>query len=343
MNKHLLRIAGVAIITLTLQMTGFAQQLVPTPGEVSDDDTVPAARRGLDEIIIRHKNDKDTKVVIEIKNGEVFINGKSASDYQDDNLAITKRKVKPIKNGSFYLDQDGDMAMPPFVQGFGRQGTPRKISNRPLLGVTSDRPANGPAGAKIAEIAPGSGADKGGLKQGDLITKVDELPIDGPESLTEAIGRYKPDEKVVITITRDGKEQKVTVTLGAKSYNPDLYNFKSPDGQDFNFDFKQFMPPSAWESNGNSTHLGIRAQDTEDGKGVKVLYVDGQSTAAKAGIKEQDIITRFDGKEVNSAPALAQAARESKDKRSVHVNLIRDGKPLELDVQNPRILKTANL
>jgi len=239
MNKHLLRIAGVAIVILTLHMTGFAQQLVPTPGEVADDDTVPAAKRGLDEIIIRHKNDKDTKVVIEIKNGEVFINGKPASEYEDDNLTITKRKTKPTKNGTaFYFNDDGDMDMGPLIKQFRRSDLPRKISTRPLLGVTSDRPANGPAGAKIAEVSPGSGADKGGLKQGDLITKVDELPIDGPESLSEAIGRYKPGEKVSITVTRDGKEQKVNVTLGAKATNKELYNFKSPDGQNFNFDFK---------------------------------------------------------------------------------------------------------
>jgi serine protease Do len=342
MNKHLLRVAGIAIIVLNLQMTGSAQKLVPTPGEVADDDTVPAARRGLDEIIIRHKNDKDTKVVIEIKNGEVFINGKPASEYEDDNLAITKRKFKPMKFNSQF--DDGSIDIAPFIQQFGGSDMPRKISNRPLLGVTSDRPANGPAGAKIAEVSPGSGADKGGLKQGDLITKVDELIVDGPESLIEAIGRYKPGEKVVITIERDGKVQRVNVTLGAKSSNKDLYNFKSPDGQDFNFDFKQLMPPGSWQQlDGNGTKLGIRAQDTEDGKGVKVLYVDGESASAKAGIKEGDIITRFDGKEVNSAPALAQAAKEGKDKRVVHVSLLRDGKLLELDVQNPRRLKTADL
>ena len=343
MNKHLLRIAGVAIVTLTLQMTGFTQQLVPTPGEVIDDaDTIPAARQGRDEIIIRHKNDKDTKVVIEIKNGQVFINGKAASEYEDDNLTITKRKTTAGKNGTLYFDNNGDMDMAPFIQQF-KSPRSANVSHRPLLGVTSDKPETGPAGAKIAEVAAGSGADKAGLKQGDLITKVDELPIDGPESLTGAIGRYKPGEKVSITITRDGKEQKLNVTLGAKEFNRDLYNFKTPDGQDFNFDFKQLMPPGVWQLDGNNAKLGIRAQDTEDGKGAKVLYVDGESTAAKAGIKEGDIITRFDGKEVNNATTLAQAARDGREKRSVHVNLLRDGKPVEVDVQNPHKLKTADL
>jgi hypothetical protein len=36
-------------------------------------------------------------------------------------------------------------------------------------------------------------------------------------------------------------------------------------------------------------------------------------------------------------------ARAAKEKRTVHVNLLRDGKALEVDVQNPHNLKTADL
>ncbi len=81
--------------------------------------------------------------------------------------------------------------------------------------------------------------------------------------------------------------------------------------------------------------FGIKAQDTEEGKGVKVLDVDDESAAAKAGIKEGDIITRFDGKEINSATALAEAARAAKEKASVHVSILRDGKPQEIEVKVP--------
>jgi serine protease Do len=93
----------------------------------------------------------------------------------------------------------------------------------------------------------------------------------------------------------------------------------------------------------NPLKFGIRAQDTEDGKGVKVLDVDDESTAAKAGIKEGDIITRFDGKEINSATALTEAAHAAKEKASVKISLIRDGKTQEVEVHVPKRLRTADL
>jgi serine protease Do len=89
--------------------------------------------------------------------------------------------------------------------------------------------------------------------------------------------------------------------------------------------------------------LGIRAQDTEDGKGVKVLDIDEDSPADKAGIKEGDIITRFDGKDVNSATELADIARESKGKTDMKISVTHEGKSREVDVKIPKKLKTADL
>jgi serine protease Do len=87
----------------------------------------------------------------------------------------------------------------------------------------------------------------------------------------------------------------------------------------------------------------LKAQDTEDGKGVKVIDVDEGSAADKSGIKKDDVITEFEGKEVNSADALAQASHESKDKPSVKVKVNRGGNSQTIDVKIPRKLKTANL
>ena len=60
-------------------------------------------------------------------------------------------------------------------------------------------------------------------------------------------------------------------------------------------------------------------------KGVKVLDVDEGSAADKSGIKEDDVITEFDGKAVNSADELAEASREAKDKSSLKIKLNRGG------------------
>ncbi|GGB08100.1 PDZ domain-containing protein [Puia dinghuensis] len=354
MNKQLLKITGLAALALLLHTSGFAQDNLSTERE--DNDTTPGRSHTLEEITIRHKGDKDSKVTIEIKNGEVFINGKPSSEYKDDNLTITKRKFKTMGDGDMLLyGDDGAIAMNPFRNRSGAwsyNGKTKTLPNHAFLGVTTQKPENGPAGAKVGEVSEGSAADKAGLKEGDLITKVDAKTIDGPSALSETIHTYKPGDKVAITFQRDGKEQKVTAELGKS--NADAFKLYGMDGRNFDFgnnpDFRQFykVMPRGYNFNfsDNQLRLGIHAQDTEDGKGVKVLDVDDESAAAKAGIKEGDIITRFDGKEVNSATTLAEMARASKEdktKSTVKVNLLRDGKPMEVEVKTPRKLRTADL
>ena len=76
---------------------------------------------------------------------------------------------------------------------------------------------------------------------------------------------------------------------------------------------------------------------------MKVLEVGDESAAEKAGIKEGDLITSFDGAAVNSAVTLAELAKAAKDKPSVKIGLIREGKAREIEIRVPKKLKTANL
>jgi putative serine protease PepD len=85
-----------------------------------------------------------------------------------------------------------------------------------LLGVVT-QPSQDGKGVEIAQVDPGSAADKAGLQQGDVITKVDDTVIDGPETLGGVISGHKPGDKVSVTYTRDGASHTVTATLGSKS------------------------------------------------------------------------------------------------------------------------------
>ncbi len=94
---------------------------------------------------------------------------------------------------------------------------------------------------------------------------------------------------------------------------------------------------------GNTPRLGLSIQDTDDGKGVEVINVDEDGNAAKAGIKEDDVITHVNDKEVNSADEISKLMKENKDKVSVRMQVKRDGKTQNIEVRIPRKLKTANL
>lgn len=71
-------------------------------------------------------------------------------------------------------------------------------------------------GARIQEINSGSAADKAGLKQGDVITKIDGKPVKGSLSLVGFVRQYAVGDTVELTVVRDGKEQKIPVTLQAQ-------------------------------------------------------------------------------------------------------------------------------
>jgi serine protease Do len=332
MKQYILKLSAWTAILLMLYSGGFSQDKDSTMVEKKE------KIGGNDEIIIKRKGDKDSKIVVEMKDGQVLINGKSVEEFTDENISVEKFNDwgegavvaippipprSPFRGGSWSYQLRDDMEMD-------------AQSNVAFLGVSSENAKTG--GAQIEEVTKGSAAEKIGLKRGDIITKINETKVGGPEELTEAIHKYKPEDKVVVTYTRLGKEQKSTAVLGRlRGMNTNVYNLRMPRiAPDMNMNFSYYY-------NTDSRRLGIKAQDTEDGKGVKVLDVEGESPAEKAGIKEGDIITQFDGKPVNSATQLADLARETKTKDSFKIKINRAGKQQELEVKIPKKLKTANL
>lgn len=72
-----------------------------------------------------------------------------------------------------------------------------------------------PANGRASSIISGSPAEKAGLKEKDIITKIDGTAIDERNSLTSLVGRKSVGDEVTLTIIRDGKEQTVKIKLEA--------------------------------------------------------------------------------------------------------------------------------
>lgn len=85
------------------------------------------------------------------------------------------------------------------------------------LGVDVEDPTDGSRGAVLRAVAAGTPADDAGLRPGDLVTALDGTPLDGAAALAGAVRAHAPGEVVVVSFSRNGVEQQVTVTLSAAS------------------------------------------------------------------------------------------------------------------------------
>jgi serine protease Do len=216
--------------------------------------------------------------------------------------------------------------------------------NRAMLGVVTE---GNDKGAEIQSISKESAAEKAGLKKGDIITRIGDKKIESTDDVTDAVRERKPGDKVNITVLRNGKEEKITAELGKwKGIQMNTMSFPRIQGMGAGTWNESPMPPMTFGQTFVSTgrpKLGLSIQDTDDGNGVKVLDVDDESAAEKAGIKEDDVIVAIDDQPVKGTEDITRTIREHKDKNSFNFKVLRDGKTQTMEVKIPRKLKTADL
>ena len=72
----------------------------------------------------------------------------------------------------------------------------------------------GTGGIIVTQVIPGSPAQQAGIRPNDIITKVNDQPLDAQHPLQSVMVKFRPGDKVKLTLIRDGREQTVDVTLG---------------------------------------------------------------------------------------------------------------------------------
>ena len=70
-----------------------------------------------------------------------------------------------------------------------------------------------PAGAEIMAVLEGSCGEKAGLREGDIVTAVDDTAVTSANQLTSAVKNYKAGDTVQFTLYRSGETLTVDVTL----------------------------------------------------------------------------------------------------------------------------------
>jgi serine protease Do len=152
-------------------------------------------------------------------------------------------------------------------------------------------------GALIAEVVPGSAADKAGLQTGDVVLKFNGKPVSESGELAAMVGQASPGDKVQLEIVREGSRREVSATLGTA---------EEP----------RTKRASAAEPAKGRLGLAVRPLTAEEKQAAKVaggLLVQGVAgPAAMAGIAPGDIVLSAGGKAVSSVEELRAAVKSAK-------------------------------
>ena len=143
-------------------------------------------------------------------------------------------------------------------------------------------------GVLVAEVQPGSGADKAGIKAGDVIISVEGAVIESAAELRNTIGQYRVDDRIEVTILREGRSKLVKAKL---------------------------ISPESSESGSASIHPqleGASLQESLNEGGIEITAVAEGSKAAAAGLQRGDIILSVNRHTVNSLDELRKLASRSK-------------------------------
>ncbi|MBZ4323459.1 S1C family serine protease, partial [Streptomyces huiliensis] len=96
-------------------------------------------------------------------------------------------------------------------------------ATHPVIGVSLDMEYQGegarvnPKGGSGTPVTPNGPADKAGIAPGDVIKKVDDVPVRSGQELIVKIRSHRPGDRLMLTVERDGKERTVRMTLGTAS------------------------------------------------------------------------------------------------------------------------------
>jgi serine protease Do len=173
------------------------------------------------------------------------------------------------------------------------------------------------AGALVRGAESGGPADKAGIEAGDIITKVDGKVIEKSGDLPRLVGAAKPGSKTVLQVFRRGGYKDVTVTVA--EFEPDAPTRVS-----------QADAGAAAAAAAGKTALGLTVSELNDAAkrelklrgGVKVDAVDG--AAARAGLREGDVILALDNTEVADLKQFLAVAAKAEKARAVSV-MVRRG------------------
>ena len=142
-------------------------------------------------------------------------------------------------------------------------------------------------GVYVATVSEDGAASAAGIRKGDVIVAIDGVKIDNASAVQEQIAKHRPNDKVKITVKRDGAVKLFDVTLRNKAGKTELITREAVD--------------VTAALGGKFRDAGTKlCQELEIKGGVQVVGIKSNGILARARVKEGFVITHINDRPVYS-------------------------------------------
>src|SRR5213083_1086181 len=181
-----------------------------------------------------------------------------------------------------------------------------------------------PTGALVGEVVPKSPSEKAGMKTGDVITAVNGKKISDARELRLMIGSMAPGTKVQIEVNREGQSKNINVELA-----------EMPPGEAEQG--AETTPEESAQPEKATVFGGVAVADVTDDirtalnlskdiRGAVIAEIDSDSPAAKAGLREGDVIQEVNKQPVRNAKELVAISKKLKPNEKILIRVWSQGR-----------------
>ena len=187
-------------------------------------------------------------------------------------------------------------------------------------------------GVAVTKVIDGSPADKAGLKKDDVVLRFNGEEVTSVRKLKRMIGEIAPDHVARLTVSRNGDEQELSITVGKR----EIFNSLVAPGMGSPGTLLEELhrAPGAYSFVlGSGRRIGISTNTLTKqladyfgvvgDKGVLIASVKENSPAANAGLKAGDVITEVDGAKIDEAGDLSRLINR-RNEGEITLTIVRD-------------------
>lgn len=156
-------------------------------------------------------------------------------------------------------------------------------------------------GVYVASVLDGGAASEAGIRKGDIILDIDGVKLEQASTLQEQVAKHRPNDKVKLSVKRDGKVKQMEVTLRNKAGKTELLTREDVDVVEI--------------LGGKFADAGSKlCRELDIRGGVQVVSIKADGILARARVREGFVITHINDHQVLS---LADLQRMTEKVRSI--------------------------